>query len=1087
MGGLRSITRTCRPRDDVLSSGLADNHFAAQLDQVVSRPEGYPVYGDPGAFFELTYPTEGLKRLLRSTFGRLALANVPGAEHGVIRAETSFGGGKTHALIAVYHLAKGARPGNVAEFIDPGLLPGDCQVAAVVADTLDPENGLLVNGLRTWTLWGALAAQLGEAAYTKLRASDEGRTAPGKETWAQIVGERPTIVIVDELAQHLRQLTSSGNPEVRRMADAIPAFLKNLFELAAGKRNVVVILTLASQADAYGKETTELQQVLDGLQGGFESVMADTQSLLARTGTIVKPAEDAEIAEILKRRLFAEISADAAAEAAEAYREYYEGLLARGEQLAGGADAPGTYAEQIARSYPFHPELVRVLDTRIGTIPNFQRARGALRLLAEVIAAIWERERGEANERDVTEIINVADIDYSRPAILDHMTTNLGRADFDGVARVDFAGDDAHAVTVDRTRFAGRAPYATRACRTVFTHSLELVATAGAGRADLLLGTLRVGDDPDVVTEALAEVERVAWHLFYDATRWRFLVEPNANKIVAEEMRNVPNTRVNEELAERVRRTFASDGVVKAVVFPTGPGDVDDRPQLQLVVFHHDDLSVSGTTAVPPPSRLVECLDRAGAGGSQIRMFRNGVVFLVADESTKDAMRERVRADLAAESIVNDASRLAVFSPEVQGRLRQIADTAKLEARVAITRCLKHCYFPFADKANGYLRHVELTAKAQGEAEKAQTKVVVRALEDEGKVRTAALSTDYLRQKAWPKDAAEVSTEAVVEAFWRDHGMPIVLDPTLVKDALREGVRNGSWVYFDVEAQRAWTAADSPPNVRLARDALLFTVEEAERRGLTGREPRLDDVLAVFTPPEMRGPDLRAALEARLRREPNKKEVTDVLARACDGDPPRLVVVAGAVEPGTEACTPADVRKASLDVLTILTPERAAELSIVPKRPGRTTKTVEAKGVAGVAFQSLADKASEVADVTGFTTISITASADVGEGARDLQLLGSAIGMLPKHDIHVALQAEMDFKGLSNGITVDLTGPAADYQRVEDAVLRLAGMAAAVAGTLRLDVHFAEPCPPGSPAFEQIRKVLVDLAPGELRCKGLLG
>jgi predicted AAA+ superfamily ATPase len=125
---LRSITQTSQPRSDVLQGGLTDAHFAAQLDQVVRSPEKYPVYGDPTEFFAVTYPTDGLKQLLASTFGRLSgqAGQVDGAEHGVVRLQTSFGGGKTHGLIAAYHLASGARPLSIGEFVDPDLLPDSC-------------------------------------------------------------------------------------------------------------------------------------------------------------------------------------------------------------------------------------------------------------------------------------------------------------------------------------------------------------------------------------------------------------------------------------------------------------------------------------------------------------------------------------------------------------------------------------------------------------------------------------------------------------------------------------------------------------------------------------------------------------------------------------------------------------------------------------------------------------------------------------------------------------------------------------------------------------------------------------------------
>src|SRR2546422_859481 len=152
------ITKTCLPRPDVLGGGLADNHFAAQLDQVVRNPGAYPVYGDPDEFFALSYPTQGLKDMMARAFGRLSGAKIEGAQHGVIRSETSFGGGKTHSLIAITHVAKGARPRNLSEFVDPSLVPDHCQVAAIVADTLDPVNGLETNGFVTHTIWGELGA-----------------------------------------------------------------------------------------------------------------------------------------------------------------------------------------------------------------------------------------------------------------------------------------------------------------------------------------------------------------------------------------------------------------------------------------------------------------------------------------------------------------------------------------------------------------------------------------------------------------------------------------------------------------------------------------------------------------------------------------------------------------------------------------------------------------------------------------------------------------------------------------------------------------------------------------------------------------
>ncbi|MEJ7784652.1 MAG: DUF499 domain-containing protein [Solirubrobacteraceae bacterium] len=1074
---MKPITETCRPRDDVVEGKLADFHFAAQLDQLVRNPGGYPVYGDAEQFFELTYPTTGLKRLLQRSFGRLSGAKVAGAEHGVIRSETSFGGGKTHGLMAVYHLAKGARPTNIGEFIDVELLPPDCQIAAVVADTLDPASGLETHGLRTYTIWGEIAAQLGAGAYAQVKANDEQRTAPGKVTWEAAFGDRPTIVIIDELASHLRQLVASGDPETRRMAQAIPTFLKNLFELAAASPRVVVIITLATTANAFGKETDELSAMLDETGGDYREVLADTQSIAGRVGTIVRPAEDAEIGEILKRRLFDQIDSQAASVAGVAYRALYERLARAGEELSGGADAPATYGAAVAAAYPFHPELIRVLDKRIGTIASFQRTRGALRLLAEVIAGVW-------HDNTMCDVINVADIDLGRADVRVALTTGLGRPEFDGVALADLAGPSSHAAALDATRFAGRPRYATRAARTVFLHSLELTAQAGAGRNDYLLGTLTDEDEPTIIGEALAELEKTAWYLSFDTSRWRFVTEPQPAKIIEDEARNIPQTTVRQELDDLIARVFPTDGEVRAIHFPHGVADVPDDRQLRLVVLHYNDMGVVPANATPPPARLVEMLDKAGVGEG-IRAYRNSVVFLVADSDLLETMRERVRQLLAVEKIVDDGARMQGFAEPVRKRLTNMAHASKLQTRIAITRCYKHLYYPKTDRANSHLRHSELTPKSQGEADKPQTRVILQALRDEGKVRSDRLATDYLKSKTWPASVGEVTTLGVADWFWRDHGAPLLLDQTLLRDALRDGIINGTWVLHDAQAQRTWTAHDSAAHVEFSADQVLYAPERAQELGLLGRDPRVDDVTAALTDGQLKGAGLRVALEQAVGREPRKGEVTEVLARAAEGGQhAKVVVVAGAVEPGVKAATPAEIRKGPLDSFTVLAPGEAQRLSIA-RGEARELKPAEAHGVAGVAFQALSDQVMD-SSTRGITSLSITTSADPGEGARDLALLGKAIGQLPKHEITIELDVALDFAGLQNGAEVQLRGPAHNYQGIEDSFLAFAKTAKECSGTLRLDVAFPEPCPANGAPFEQLRRVLVALSPGELKLRAVL-
>lgn len=1062
--GLPALTASCEPRSDVRAGRLEDRHFAAQLWQVVRDPEHYPLYGDAEEFFALTYPTRGLRDLLARTFGRLSGANVPGAEHGLIRAETSFGGGKTHSLMAVYHLAKGARPSTCADFIDPAMLPGDCHVAAVVGDELDAVAGVQTDGITTHTLWGEIARQLG--TYELMAANDERRTTPSTSTLERMVGDRPTIIIIDEVIQYLVHLSRSGDEDIRRLAGSVPVFLKALSELAAGRPNVVVILTLAGQADAYGRETQALGEAL-----------ADTQSVLARSGDVIRPADDTEIAEILKRRLFARVDENAAEAVAAAYRSYYEQIGQR-VHLGGGADRPADYADAVCRAYPFHPELIRVLDQRIGTIPGFQRARGALRLLADVVAALWD-------EPAQPQVINVADLDFTNTAVLDGLTARLGRQDFAQAARADFAAPDSHAARIDRERFAGGAPYATRACTTVFAHSLEQLATAGATLTDRLLGTLQVGDDPDIVDRALAEVERVAWHLHYDGTRYRFQTEPTPNRIIAEEARNLPASRVRQVVDEQIGRVFQTDGPITVVHDVTSPAHLTDEAKLRLAVIQRDKLAIRSRDADTAPDLVRHLLDTAGSS-ERPRTYRNAVCFLVADVDLIDTMVDRVRHEIAAEAIVSSPDRMASFTEEVRKKLRGLRDAALLDARVAISRCYRHLYMPWGDRGNGYLKHTEVPAQEQGNAQGVQTSHVRAVMETEGKVRQpgSAIPTDYLKARAWPSGEEVVATQVLADWFWRDHAAPLVLDPGVITSAIRAGVTNGTWVYYDTAGQRAYADSGPPPQVAISSDALLYTPEKAAADRLIGRDIRWDDVQqALGASVEMDAVALRAAVEDVVGREPTKGEITDILARAAEGETARIWVISDRLHNGRKALTPSQIKSSAFELMVILDPQEARSRGIEPAT-ARKTLTLSGRGDAAPAFAGLADQAAERPDLK-VTALLVTAYAEPGEGIRDIELLGKAITMVPRADVTAELELAIEFEGLSNGAEINVTGAAAGYRRIQQAVERLGNQGSEANGHLRLVFTFREPIAVGEGEYAQVVTAVTNLSPGTIAVEAI--
>lgn len=1067
---LVALRTACVPRDDVISGGLADNHFAAQLDKVVRDPAHYPVYGDPATFFAQTYPTSGLKTLLMKTFGRVTGSQGIAGENGVLRPTTSFGGGKTHGLTAVYHLAKGQRPANIDEFLDPVLLPdGPVQVAALVGDALDATAGVETNGHRTYTLWGEMAAQIGDIAHAAMDANDAMRTAPGTGTIKAALGGQPTIVIIDEIAKYIRAVTSSGSEDVRRMAKAIPVFLGNLFEVASDPTNrVSVIITLAATTNAFGNETTEITELLDEGTSAANDAVGETADVLARAAqpsAVIKPADDNEIGEILKKRLFTSVDQNAARTAGDVYRDFYESL-GRTEQLAGGAEHAATYGDLVAKTYPFHPELVRVLDKRLGNVSQFQRARGALKLLAEVIANIWTTD-------DDTAIINVGDIDYSNEPVLNHLTDGIGRGEYASVARGDFAGPNSHAAAVDEDIFPGKPAYATRVARSVFTHSLEMVSTAGAGRNDWLVGTLRPGEDAAIFEKALTESEKVFWHLSFDGARWRFNIEPNVNAIIETEKRNIANTRVAAVVDELIIRAFANDGGATAIHFPAGAVDVPDQPNLRVVVIDYRVLTVDQKTADKSPTLLIDILDKCGSVGSP-RKYRNAVVFAAPDADQVDALRDRARSLIAADNLAADVARLSQFSPEVRKKVEAYQKQASLEARISVSRCYKHVYFPTNDQNNGHLRHRELPAQAQGDPKNA-TSAVITLLGDEGKIRSEAFTASYLRSKTWP-NSPSTTTSGIVDYFWTDHAIQIVRNPTLLREAIINGVKNENWVYFDGATGKAFTAHTmAGMNVGFSSDAEVMTDAEAQNRGLLVRKPTQKDIRAVLTAESLTGAEVRALLESECGGEPSKADVLDVLATAVQStDYNWFVVLDTEPQPGVRALSPSAIKDKGLDTLHVLTREEADRAGVeVPTRTVNS-KAFNATGPGGAAFQSLVDQVSDFT-IRNISRLTLKVTADEAKGTNDVDLAVAALGMLPKQDISVKSTMRAEYKGLNGGLQFSGTAERLEFQSAYGHAKKSLSGATKVAGDLTLSIKFSPPIGVESAEIRQIHTVVKSL------------
>ncbi|MDD1434119.1 DUF499 domain-containing protein [Dolichospermum sp. ST_sed6] len=798
---LPSIFKTCIPRDEILAGELSPELFAAKLRLVVEGTAPY-VYQDPTTFFANTFPTDGLKTLISEVFGRLGGAAIGSP---IIRLETSFGGGKTHDEIALWHIAKKGReiPG-LERFVDNiNLIPErPIQASAIACQDLDPVNGVYHSdtGITTYTLWGEIAYQIGGVAgYSLLKGSDEQRVSPGTVVLERITQGQPTVIILDEIARYLRaaKATVVGNSD---LAEQVVAFLFSLMDLAAASNNLVFVYTLASSTDSFGAETTEIRETI---------------SATARQERILKPSTDVEIYNIVKQRMFNSIEANAASDAAKEYLQTYK--ASRIDLPDGCKDA--RYAEGIEQSYPFHPELFSLLTKKIASIPNFQRTRGALRLFAGVIRYLWQNVNSQqptANSQQPT--VNSQQSPIWIPLIHTHhipvgieeeitsdLTSRLGRELMRIPIQADIYnpdGREAYSQLQDAEwQAAGKPPFSTWVARTIFLHSINQGIAAGIRRPELNLSLLTPGLEIGFVDTVLDRLTAVAWYLENDPITLiaRFKEEPSLNKIISEEKAQIGITEAKDELRKRRDTIFAAK-FFKLVSAPETPADVDDvADSVVLCIIDFDEETISSTTDGPPA--IVERIFNNTGEAGKFRTYRNRLLFLIANKQELQRAIENVREYRAMQNILNSPNRLQDLSENQQKQLKARKDDCELKIRVSITNTYQHLFYPANDpvKAPKGLMHYTLPAQERSEVKgNNQQDIILKSLKDCQKIRqdeAQSYAPAFILQKVWPAGINHWTTKALKENFAKDLSLNIFSDAEISKlrETIRTGILDGSW------------------------------------------------------------------------------------------------------------------------------------------------------------------------------------------------------------------------------------------------------------------------------------------------------
>ena len=819
---LPNIFDLCQPRQDVLLGTLSEADFAADLAQVL-RGDAPEEYRDPVKFFANTHPTRGLQELMRSVCLRLMAS--PQQLAAIFRMNTKYGGGKTHGLIALTHaLRHGHQIPNIAEFIDPALLPqGKVRIAAFDGENADPNNGRLLEAdLRAYTPWGEIAYALaGPAGYALVQRSDEAGAAPGADTIRELFGGEPTLILMDELSIYLRKLKASDRATA---GGQLTAFLSSLFKAVESTPNAAVVYTLAigkggQATDAYSDEN---QFIADKME--------EAESVSARKATLLDPTEEDETVKILRRRLFSHIDDPRAASVLDAYRQLWSQYK---EQLPhyGNGD---NRLDAFTAGYPLHPELIDTLREKTSTLGNFQRVRGMLRLLARTVGRVWQQRPPDAYA------IHTHHLDLAFEPIRQEIVTRLGQRQFVPAIKSDVAataGDQtALAQQLDADQYQGLPPYGSYVGRAILFHTLAFNdALKGATPEDLRYAILSPGTDLSFIDDARRRfVQESAYLDDRPNVPLRFSAEANLTLILRREEQRVDPEESRAQLNDRIKGIY-SGSVFNLHPFPGGPYEVPDdagdgKPALVLMGYDAVEVAADNVTVPDLVSRIYTEKDASGG----LRLNRNNLVFLLADQTRKPEMKQRMARRLALNEL-RRPERLAEFPDHQQDKIKEWYQRSEQELALAIQQCYRHVLYASKlriDGANLDLAHTAIEVQSASHQPGQGQKPVIEILRANNKLRLPEDEPDsptYIRDRT-PLKKGSITTAALRAEFRRDPALPILVGNDCFVKGIRRGIELGEYVYQSGDL----TCGQGDPwaNIHLDEQSFVYTTAYAREHAL---------------------------------------------------------------------------------------------------------------------------------------------------------------------------------------------------------------------------------------------------------------
>lgn len=804
------------PREDLREGKPLDaSEFAVHLHRVKDG-SAHKDYADPERFFGRTYLTKSLTDLSAEVVRRLSGNKV--ATSAVFNMTTQFGGGKTHSLTLLYHLARGGKaaanwPGVKSILEKAGVTHVKEAATAIFVgtefDSLAGRGGDDGTPLRK-TPWGDIAFQLsGKKGFDVVAEHEREFIPPSSDVIRRFLPEdRPSVILMDEIINYVSRFRP------KKYGDALYNFIHTLSEEVRSRDNAILVVSVpASELEMTSEDYTD--------QDRFKK-------LLDRVGKPIMMSAEEETSEIIRRRLFE--WKELPKEAGDTIQAYAGWIEANKDLLPGWF--PHDKAQEVfAATYPFHPSVMSVFERKWQALPRFQRTRGVLRLLALWVSTAYQSgfKRGQKDP-----LITLGSAPLDDPTFRTAVFEQLGEEKLEAAVTTDIAGKKgAHAVRFDdeAADTVRKARLHRKVATTIFFES-----NGGQQKSTATLPEVRLAcGEPEIdvghIENALNGLVEGCYYLRAEKNFYRFGTKAGLNKILADRQANVNAGRIDERVKQEIQRLFREGSTIEPRFFPGGSGEVENRPVLTLVVLGPDRPASENATL----SFIEQVIREHGASG---RTFKSALVFSVLDSAQQ--IRDEAKTVLAWEDIDEERGSLNME----EGDERQI-DTnvkkARRDLKEAVWRTYRRVVLLGKD---GKLKTKDLGPSHSSEGGSLPNRIL-QQLEQDGEITRSPAAT--LLTRKWPGEKKEWSTGAVRNVFYASPLFPRPLTQECLKEMIARGVENGVIGYVvrgpeGAEVRRIFQQRMEAGEVEFSDETFVITAEEAERR----KEPKRLAKIVVY-------------------------------------------------------------------------------------------------------------------------------------------------------------------------------------------------------------------------------------------------